>query len=160
MHGRKIMSKWVIKLVFWCVAIIFVYLALWNLRPKVRTNEAIVGRFGGEAKLDVSFVSPDAEQVDFYLLVSASQASSVPPFVVKWSILSTNQEQPLFVWTNHVEHLKGGENRINLTGPGNIAAVRAVTPRRQMLRVIVSFQGTNAITPLELGVKWMEVVKE
>jgi hypothetical protein len=130
------------------------WLTLWNLRTKVINHQPIVGQFGEDRSLTVAFQKPPVEQVDLFLLALITEGPQNPSVVIEWSVSSAGGP----AWfTNHVRTFVLGTNRINLTGPGNISAVRNIMHGQQMPTVSVRVLGPKNVVPLSLGIQWLEV---
>jgi len=149
------MAKGLVKIVLGSVVCLALWFALWLLKPKVRNNERIIGLFTENSSLNTSFEKPSVKQVDFFLIALVTKASQDPSVIIEWSLSSTNEEE--FWFTNRVRTLILGTNRINLTGPGNIAAVRSITQGQRVIQVNTRVFGSNHFAPLSLGIQWMEV---
>ena len=149
------MAKNLIRIVLGVVVCYALWITLWLIKPKVRTNEKIIGLFAENNTLTTSFENPSAKQVDFFLVGLVAKGPEAPSVRVEWSVSSASGDE---MWlTNHVRALKLGTNSINLTGPGNIAPVRSISEGQRVIHVHVRTSSSSHFIPLSLGIRWMEV---
>jgi hypothetical protein len=148
------MAKGLVKVGMGVTICLALWLTLWSLKPKVRNNERIIGQFSESSSLITTFDKPSVKQVDLFLVALVTQAPQDASVMIEWSLSSTGDAS----WfTNRVHTLVPGTNRINLTGPGNIALVRNIMHGQQRITVNIRVFGPKYFTPLSLGMQWMEL---
>jgi len=149
------MAKHLVRIVLGVVVCLALWVTLWQIRPKVRTNEQIIGLFAENNTLTTSFKKPTAKQVDFFMVALVTKVPEAPSERVEWSISSASGDE---LWlTNHVHDLTPGTNSINLTGPGNIVPVSSILEGQRIIHVNIRTSGSGHFIPLSLGIRWMEV---
>jgi hypothetical protein len=148
------MSKSLSKVVLWSAGLLISYVILWNILPKARNREMVIGRFDGNSRLDVVLDAPADELISFFIVVAVESTNTASEMMIEWSLAPVDSEKERIGWTNQITSFAAVTNRINLTGPGNSSEIGALLRKHQLLRVRIEIQGTNTV-PIELGFSWM-----